>query len=419
MAEYCPGHWYQLTRQSQQLHLNIISKITFSGELHIRRKGDNGNYKGPLFNAAPGQLLISKIRVGQGSFCLVPESLDSLAVSPEYPVYQIDNLRSDSSFVSLILRSPEFLARLTGSASGNTTKQRVRPAYFESLQIPLPSLHEQQALIAKWRAAMDRAQGFERQARKAEREAANTFAEALGLVTPPPLPDRPALIATFRDLDRWSHESVLRRVTGTEPPPPKFPLVRLGDVIADLENGWSPKCIDRPAGDDEWGVLKLGAVSFGVFNERENKTLPASLTPRPALSIEAGQVLVSRANVTRLVGATAYVRATRPRLMLCDKIFRFVFHDESAIDPEFAAEILRTRSVRDQIEANVTGTSPTMKNISKPALLALAFPLPPLERQRTMVKNLTDTRDSVATLRGKAAAVRAKARADFEAAIWV
>jgi type I restriction enzyme S subunit len=54
--------------------------------------------------------------------------------------------------------------------------------------------------------------------------------------------------------------------------------------------------------------------------------------------------------------------------MLCDKIFRVVPLDPSPVDPAFLTEVLRIPDVRRQIESNVTGTSPTMKNISKPAL---------------------------------------------------
>lgn len=165
-------------------------------------------------------------------------------------------------------------------------------------------------------------------------------------------------------------------------------------------------------------MLKLGSVSFGVFNALENKALPATLAPKPSLEVRSGQVLISRANVTRLVGATALVGVVRPRLLLCDKIFRCVFADDSRIDPGFLAEVLRTGRVREQIEANATGTSPTMKNISKPALLALSFPLPPLDRQRTLVATLEDARVRAAALRMAAAEARRAARAAFEQAIY-
>lgn len=194
--------------------------------------------------------------------------------------------------------------------------------------------------------------------------------------------------------------------------------MQLCEVIADSESGWSPKCHDRPAKNDEWGVLKLGAVSFGAFDETENKALPITLKPRPHLEVKAEQVLISRANITRLVGATALIGKTRQRLMLSDKIFRVVPLDPAPIDPAFLTEVLRISNVRRQIETNVTGTSPTMKNISKPALLGLTFPLPPIAEQVKMVQALSDARTKATSLRANAGNVRAQARIDFEAAVY-
>lgn len=260
---------------------------------------------------------------------------------------------------------------------------------------------------------------MEQEAAEAEVKAAEAFETALGFPPPTPLPDRPVFVASFREIDRWSHEGILRRIvegetTHTSP----WPMVTLGDVIADLENGWSPKCLSRPAEPDEWGVLKLGAVSFGTFNENENKALPKHLKPRKHLEVKSGQILISRANVTRLVGATAMITETRDKLMLCDKIFRVVPLDTAPIDPVFLTEVLRISDLRRQIESNLTGTSPTMKNISKPALLGLTFPLPPLPEQQKMVQALGDARTTATSLRTDAARIRAQAWTDFEAAVY-
>ena len=245
------------------------------------------------------------------------------------------------------------------------------------------------------------------------------FEAALGFDPPTPLPERPVFITSFRDLDRWSHEGILRRIAeGDTAHTSPYPIVRLRDVITDLENGWSPKCHDRPAEPDEWGVLKLGAVSFGVFNPEENKVLPGHFEPRPHLEVKPGELLISRANITRLVGAIALIGETRPRLMLCDKIFRVVSREPTPVDTTFLAEVLRISDVRRQIEANVTGTSPTMKNISKPALMGLTFPLPPKSEQLAMSKALTDARAKATDLRERAQNERAKAWTDFEAAVY-
>lgn len=168
---------------------------------------------------------------------------------------------------------------------------------------------------------------------------------------------------------------------------------------------------------EEWGVIKVGAVSFGVFNESENKALPVHLSPIPRYEVKAGDLLISRANVARLVGACALVHTTRIKLMLCDKIFRVVWKDSGDIIPPYLDEVLKIPHLRRQIESALTGTSPTMKNISKPALLALRFPLPRTDVQEVLVRSIGKARTRAATLRAQAEAIRAQALAQVEAAI--
>ena len=134
---------------------------------------------------------------------------------------------------------------------------------------------------------LNHAAALEREAVETEIKAAEAFESALGFAPPTPLPDRPVFVANFKDLDRWSHEGILRRiVNGGSSHVSPWPMVRLADVIADLENGWSPGCLDRPAKPGELGVLKVSAASSGEYREDENKALPSKLKPRPEVPPE-------------------------------------------------------------------------------------------------------------------------------------
>lgn len=398
--------------------LNVIAKITFGGELHIRSEEAKRGYKGPLFQADPGDLVISKIRVAQGSLCVVPDTLDHLAVSAEYPVYEVDHSAVRAEYLRLVIRSSAFQARIGRLRSGNTTKARIRPAQFEALKFPLPTLDEQDVLIASYTAALRCAESLEQKAKAIERAGWQAFEKALGVTAPPPMLNRKVFVARFKDVERWSHESTLRTSTLVPEHTPCWPVRRLGDLIDDLENGWSPKCHNHPAHSGKWGVLKLGAVSFGIFNRNENKELPDNLKPRPEYEIRDGDVLISRANVVRYVGACAYVDVTPPQLMLCDKIFRVRFRPKGELLPRFLPEVMKLHPVREQIESRLTGTSPTMKNISKPALLDLSFPLPDRNTQQLLIDSLATARKDTHIKRTEAANLRQSAWAAFESALF-
>src|SRR5258708_37683984 len=94
-------------------------------------------------------------------------------------------------------------------------------------------------------------------------------------------------------------------------------------MIVGLDQGWSPKCESEPATDPEhWAVIKTTAIQPIDFNNSENKRLPAHLAPRPDITIETGDVLITRAGPRSRVAIACVVKQTRPRLMLCDKAYR-------------------------------------------------------------------------------------------------
>lgn len=389
--------------------------VHLNGAISVRER--QAAYKGAMFAAYPGDVVFSKIDARSGAIGVVPESIAKAVVTPEFPIFVPDPDVLDGRFVQRVLRTGHFLAALRAKATGTSGRKRITPEAFLDLRVPLPPIAEQRQMVDAHNDLLAQAATLTADADKVEAEAMAAFETALGYGAAPALPDRPMFLARFVDLERWSHEAILRRSVHGDAVT-AHPVVTLGDVVQDLENGWSPRCFERPAEGKEWGVLKVGAVSFGTYDPTQNKALPKTLAPRPKLEVQPGQVLIGRANVTRLVGAVAYVPATPARLLLCDKIFRVVFKNPSPIDPRFAAEVLRVKDVRRQIEGKLTGTSPTMKNISKPALLSLSFPLPPLAEQRDLVTALHSARTKADGMRQHAAVVRARAAAEFEAAVY-
>jgi type I restriction enzyme S subunit len=110
--------------------------------------------------------------------------------------------------------------------------------------------------------------------------------------------------------------------TGLPSLPPGWTWTSLDELLLGIEAGESPKAEGRPAGPHEQGVLKVSAVSWGRFNPQENKALPAGYPLDSALTVRAGDLLLSRANTVELVGAVVLVEKDHPNLMLSDKTLR-------------------------------------------------------------------------------------------------
>lgn len=156
---------------------------------------------------------------------------------------------------------------------------------------------------------------------------------------------------------------------------------QFSELLADIESGKSPKCEARQADPDEWGVLKLGAVTRCKFDDTENKALPKDVAPSVRDEVKDGDLLFSRKNTYELVAACAYVFRTRAKLQMPDLIFRFVFKKGAEINPIFIWKLLTCDSQRKAIQSLAAGAAGSMPNISKANLKAVFLPTPPIRLQ--------------------------------------
>ena len=156
----------------------------------------------------------------------------------------------------------------------------------------------------------------------------------------------------------------------------------IDDLVTNIDSGWSPSCLDRPANKDEWGVLKLGAVTSCYFRDDQSKALPEGIVPRPELEVRKGDLLFTRKNTYDLVAACAFVHKTRPKLLLPDLIFRLRFTNNARIEPMFAWQQLINQKLRKKIQSLAGGAAGSMPNISKAKLRKVELATPPLPLQR-------------------------------------
>lgn len=394
--------------------LNVIGKVTFGGVLHVRTEDEKKGYKGPLFYAHPGDLVISKIRVAQGSLCVVPESLAHLAVSAEYPVYTVDHSKVSADFIRLVIRTGAFRHRVARLRSGNTSKARIRPADFEALTIPLPSLQQQQDLQDAYAKALKKAEKLEADAELTERTSRIDFEQALGVASPPPLPNRPVFVASFREIERWSHDGILRGTCMSTDQVSQGATVQLDEVLTEVRHG----CSAGPSKQaTKLRVLKISAVTKGRLDLDEFKYLADSATVRETFNLRAGDILMCRTNGTiQYVGMSALVERDVEATVFPDKVIR-VRVDKSRVLPAFLWRLLQTPAIRRQIEG-AARTAVGNFAIGGADIRALMVPLPPLKEQMKLAEALNDAKARVAKLRDEADAVRRSAWSTFEKALF-
>ena len=234
-----------------------------------------------------------------------------------------------------------------------------------------------------------------------------------GLLVPQDPTDEPASVLLQRiraEKDRLIATGQIKRdkplppITDEEKPfelPVGWEWVWMGAVVNASEAGWSPTCIGSPRRQGLWGVLKVSAVSWGEFDATANKELPSDLVPRPEYEVRDGDFLLSRANTAELVARSVVVEQAEPKLMLSDKIIRLAV--SSQMNRSFLNMANNASYAREHYAVNASGTSSSMKNVSREVVLALPVPLPPLAEQSRIVTRVTALRRLCADLRQRLA----------------
>jgi len=261
---------------------------------------------------------------------------------------------AEPRFVSHFFETPDYWAQVSNGARG-AAQPGVNATTLRRLKIPLPPLAEQRRIAE----VLDRAEAL-----RAKRRAA------------------------LAQLDTLTQSLFLDLFGDPVTNPKGWPRVRFDELLENIDSGWSPKCLARPAMDDEWGVLKLGAVTRCEYDETQTKALPPTESPRPNVEVKSGDLLFSRKNTHQLVAACALVRTTRPKLLLPDLIFRFRLKPISKIEPVFLQKLLTIQSKRKSIQRLAGGAAGSMPNISKARLRDVQIELPPLDLQREFARQV-------------------------------
>ncbi len=154
--------------------------------------------------------------------------------------------------------------------------------------------------------------------------------------------------------------------------------VKVGDIVEKIEAGKNLRCIETPPTDDECGIIKISAVTWGIYNENESKTLPKKSLFIESRRINVGDFLISRANTIELLGNPVIVHEVTKNLMLSDKVLRLVMPES---DKLYLGIFLKSHMGRKEIESRSTGNQMSMRNIGQKALLDIDIPKPGNDEQ--------------------------------------
>ena len=384
---------------SQELAgLQRIDKIDFSGNFHIANKPS----KTDMILIKPGDLVISGINVAKGALGIF-HGHEDVTATIHYSSYTFDESKVSVEYFKRFLKSALFVQLLTEQVKGGI-KTEIKPKHLLPLEILLPDKQEQltilkrfqlienedkelknelthqQSLLKKLRQqilqeAIEGKLSADWRAQNFDMEPANELLKRIAVEKAQLVKDK-----------KIKAQKPLPPITDEEKP---FELSRgwvwcnYGDTMLEIEAGSSPVCFNYPANIDEWGVLKISAISWDSFQENENKKLHPNTEPFIEKEIKSGDFIMTRANTKELVAKSVIVGNVRSKLLLNDKTLRVRF--SAHIYNRFMNYFNNSEYSRLHYIRVSTGASPSMKNISRDNIKTLLLPLPSLGEQQIIV----------------------------------
>lgn len=254
------------------------------------------------------------------------------------------------------------------------TVKHLSATQVQNVEMPLPSLPEQRRIVD----LLSRAEGIVLLRREAEKKAAELI---------------PALF-----IDMFGDPATN---------PKGWPVRKVADFVKRFEGGKNIQ-----AGSENgsaYRILKVSAVTSGVYRESERKPSPDGYIPPASHIVRPGDMLFSRANTEVLVGATAVVEKTDGTTLLPDKLWRFVWNEP--VESAYMHALFQSGHIRQELGILSSGTSASMRNISQGKLFALTMPIAPYSSQKEFAERSAMMR----SIQSQQSTATAKAQATFDA----
>lgn len=388
--------------------------IHFGGTISRRKVKDGTDYTLPLLWVRPGDVVLSKIDLKNGAVGVLEEGWNEVVVTTHFKVYKPDVTRLNPRYFRMLLQTTDFKDWLWASRSGADGRTEVKLDVFEALAIPLPALPDQDALVATYEAAMSAAALEDAEAALIMQASQRVFEEALGVASPPPLPDWPVFIARFKDVERWSHEGMLRDLTPTAATSAKWPMVALSSV-GKVSYGLQKSPANRP-GKHSRPYLRVANVQRGILDLAEMKYMDVPDEDMPKLRLMDGDVLLCEGNSPDLVGRGAIWRNEIPDCIHQNHVLRVRVNQDKLL-PDFLLAVINSSHGQAYFRSKAKRTT-NLASINSTEVAALPVPLPPTDRQKTLVKTLTDNEKTSKAVALKARELRRAAWAAFEATLF-
>jgi type I restriction enzyme, S subunit len=310
----------------------------------------------------PGDIVYSKLFAWKGSFAVIPEWCRGAVASNEFPTYVPSRDRLLPEFFALWASRQEVWDMANDASTGTTaaSRNRLAPDAFLELEIELPPLEEQLAIVAAANVADQAVRAWER-----EVEAADSGLKAL-------------------------REELLCTQYGWEELPDNWRACTLGEV-AEIRSGITKgrkvrgELVERP-------FIRAANVQDGFLDLSEITTLGVSHDEQKRFVLAKDDLLLTEGGNAEHVGRGWLWENQIEKATCQNHVFRARVSSAS-INPRFLAYAVGASPARAYCFSSSKKTT-NLASINKTQIESLPLPLPPSSVQLEIVRKLDALRNA-------------------------
>ncbi len=397
-----------VTIQDDEEYSRVTVKIKGGGVL-LRDKelGKNIGTK-RQFLVKPGQFIISKIDARNGAIGIIPVELDGAIVTNDFPLFDIDTTAINPDYLRLITTTDVFIKIAHSSSSGTTNRQRVDVDDLLQHEIPLPSLTEQEKLIADYNQKIRQAEHLSLQGIDLEHEIEDYFYNELGLGKNKKNTKKGNGISfvDFSSLQKWGIDFLRNESEHTNTKLSFFPIKEL----CKISSGGTPnRNIAAYYEDGTIPWIKTGELRDNILTDTEEKITLEGLQNSSAKIYKKGALVIAMYGAT--IGKTAKLGIDATTNQACAVMFDF---KEELIFPDFLWQFLQTQT--EKLKGLAYGSA--QPNLNAGIIGNYSIPLPDLKSQQKIVENVTNLKMKIAQIESQAIKLKQQAQQEFEKAIF-
>ena len=381
--------------------IKIIDKIRFSdGKVFFREENvTNMN----VYYSIKGELIASKINLHQGAIAI--NNFGTIACTTHYQPYQVNNNLIDIKYLLLVLRSDYFKAYLT-SIKAKGIKNESGYDFIKSIKIPLPSIEEQKELLSRYNEKILLAElmkdeisyfNIERFIEKRIKLSETCSGASNTMLN----------FTNYASLNTWDvRNRSNKQIFQTS----QYKLKPLR-LVAEI----NPPLSKRLKDDDDVSFIPMECVSDLDGNIKEQRVCKAN--KKGFTKFENGDVIWAKITPCMQNGKSAVVYDLKNGVGYGSTEFYVIRTNKRVLMPEYLHYLLRMYRVREEA-VNYFSGSAGQQRVRKSFLEQLNIPLPSLEEQNCIVKQLDEIKNQIVLNRDTIENLYKQANQDFENAIF-